>query len=249
MRELGEQKAQALAEALGKGRSLEEAAKAQGLAVQKSAPFATRRDPARPLLARARGPRLRDEAGPGREGGLRAAAGRRLRLARRGPAGARARSSRTSATGCGPTSWTRRPSPRRTRPPPRSGRRRRRSGSRRRPRPPGLVRKETPALTAPRPGAGRPRHRGRPRGGGLLAPREDDERPRAHVLRAGRCCACSRRSPSTRRSSRSRRRRSPRPCGSRSKSELFRAFVVEARDRYEITRDAQAWRRALGQEP
>ena len=32
-------------------------------------------------------------------------------------------------------------------------------------------------------------------------------------------------------------------------SELFRAFVVEARDRYEITRDAQAWRRALGQEP
>ena len=32
-------------------------------------------------------------------------------------------------------------------------------------------------------------------------------------------------------------------------SELFRAFVVKARDRYEITRDAQAWRRALGQEP
>jgi len=40
VRELGEQKAQALAEALGKGRSLEEAAKAQGLAVQKSAPLA-----------------------------------------------------------------------------------------------------------------------------------------------------------------------------------------------------------------
>jgi hypothetical protein len=32
-------------------------------------------------------------------------------------------------------------------------------------------------------------------------------------------------------------------------SELFRAFVVEARDRYEVTRSAEAWRRALGQEP
>ena len=31
-------------------------------------------------------------------------------------------------------------------------------------------------------------------------------------------------------------------------SELFRAFVVEARDRYEVTRNPQAWRRALGQE-
>ena len=40
MRELGEQKAQALADALAKGRSLDEAAKAQGLTVQKSAPFA-----------------------------------------------------------------------------------------------------------------------------------------------------------------------------------------------------------------
>ncbi len=40
MRELGEQKAQALSEALTRGRSLDEAAKAQGLQVQKSAPFA-----------------------------------------------------------------------------------------------------------------------------------------------------------------------------------------------------------------
>ncbi len=39
-RELGEQKAQALAEALAKGGSLDEAAKAQGLPVQKSAAFA-----------------------------------------------------------------------------------------------------------------------------------------------------------------------------------------------------------------
>ena len=30
--------------------------------------------------------------------------------------------------------------------------------------------------------------------------------------------------------------------------ELFRAFVVAARDRYEIARDAKAYRRALGQE-
>ena len=40
VRELGEQKAQALADALSRGKSLEEAAKAQGLAVQKSAPIA-----------------------------------------------------------------------------------------------------------------------------------------------------------------------------------------------------------------
>jgi hypothetical protein len=31
-------------------------------------------------------------------------------------------------------------------------------------------------------------------------------------------------------------------------SELFRAYVVAARDRYEVTRNAQAYRRALGQE-
>jgi hypothetical protein len=31
-------------------------------------------------------------------------------------------------------------------------------------------------------------------------------------------------------------------------AELFRAFVVSARDRYEVTRNAQAYRRALGQE-
>jgi ribosomal protein L16 Arg81 hydroxylase len=30
--------------------------------------------------------------------------------------------------------------------------------------------------------------------------------------------------------------------------ELFRAFVVAARDRYKIARDAKAYRRALGQE-
>ena len=30
--------------------------------------------------------------------------------------------------------------------------------------------------------------------------------------------------------------------------ELFRAFVVAARERYEIARDARAYRRALGQE-
>jgi peptidyl-prolyl cis-trans isomerase D len=40
VRNLGEQKAQAMAEALARGQSLDEAAKGQGLAVQKSAPFA-----------------------------------------------------------------------------------------------------------------------------------------------------------------------------------------------------------------
>jgi len=49
VRDLGEQKSQAMADALGKGRSLEEAAKAQGLAVQKSAPFARGETP--PVLA------------------------------------------------------------------------------------------------------------------------------------------------------------------------------------------------------
>jgi peptidyl-prolyl cis-trans isomerase D len=40
IRELGEQKAEALAEALGRGKSLDEAAKAQGLVVRRSAPIA-----------------------------------------------------------------------------------------------------------------------------------------------------------------------------------------------------------------
>ena len=57
----------------------------------------------------------------------------------------------------------------------------------------------------PRPAARRPRHRRGPRGGGLLAAREDAQRARAHGLRAGRSCACSRRSPSTPPSSRGRR--------------------------------------------
>jgi len=49
IRDLGEQKAEALAEALGKGRSLDEGAKAQGLVVRKSAPIA--RGEAAPPLA------------------------------------------------------------------------------------------------------------------------------------------------------------------------------------------------------
>jgi peptidyl-prolyl cis-trans isomerase D len=54
MSELGEQKALALSDALGHGKSLEEAAKAEGLAVQKSAPFARGETPqplASPTLA------------------------------------------------------------------------------------------------------------------------------------------------------------------------------------------------------
>ena len=49
VRDLGEEKAQAMADALARGRSLEEAAKAQGLAVQRSAPFARGETP--PVLA------------------------------------------------------------------------------------------------------------------------------------------------------------------------------------------------------
>jgi peptidyl-prolyl cis-trans isomerase D len=49
VRELGDQKAQALADALGKGKTLEEAARAQGVAVQKSAPIARGETP--PVLA------------------------------------------------------------------------------------------------------------------------------------------------------------------------------------------------------
>ena len=46
MSQLGEQKAQAIADALGRGKSLEEAAKAQGLSVKKSEPFARADTPA-----------------------------------------------------------------------------------------------------------------------------------------------------------------------------------------------------------
>jgi peptidyl-prolyl cis-trans isomerase D len=49
VRDLGEQKAQTMADALSRGKSLEEAAKAQGLTVQKSAPIARGETP--PVLA------------------------------------------------------------------------------------------------------------------------------------------------------------------------------------------------------
>ena len=111
------------------------------------------------------------------------------------------------------------------------------------------MRKETPSLTG----------RGQPlgdlgtgagaRGGGLRAAGEDALGARAHARRAGRVLRVLEKKPFD-----AGRARAPEGAALRAalrqqrQSELFRAFLVAARDRYEISRNAEAYRRALGQE-
>ena len=216
VRELGEQKAQAMADALVRGKSLEEAAKAQGLTVQKSAPIARGETP--PALASPTLVARVFEMKPGqaeKEGFALPQGAAFVSLAEIQPARApelkdvrekvRAdlvdeaafEQARTAAAGGQGEGGDARP---------------REGGGGRSPRPQGDA-----GPHRPRAGPRRPRHRRRPRGGGLLAPREDARATRCARPRAGPSCASSRRSPSTRPSSRSRRDRSPPRCGSRSR--------------------------------
>ena len=66
--------------------------------------------------------------------------------------------------------------------------------------------------------------------------------------RAGPSCASSRRKPFDAAELAKQKGQIAASLRQQKQSELFRAFVVAARERYEIARDAKAYRRALGQE-
>ena len=247
VRELGEQKAQALAEALGKGQSLEEAAKAQGLAVQRSAPFAKGETPpvlSSPVLV-ARVFAL--EPGQAEKEGFALPQGAAfVSLAEvqpaRAPALADARDrvradlvdeaafaqARAAAAAVRAKAET--------------------VGLEKAAAAAGLVRKETPALTA----------RGQALGdlgtGGALEETAFSlpEKATSDPVRTSSGWAVLRvleKKPFDPAELAKQKAQIAASLRQQKQSELFRAFVVEARDRYEITRDAQAWRRALGQEP
>ena len=204
---------------------------------------AASRRPAR--LAEPRGARLPAEAGRDREGGLRRSRRARsfIALAEVQPARA-ARAQGREGPRARATSWRRRRSPRRARRAAGAARRgREATGSRRRPRPLGLVRKETPSLVGPRPAARRPRHRRCARGGRLRAARED-----ALGARARTPSGYARPARAREEALRPRGVRAPeggaalgaaRSSGSGSCSS---AFLIAARDRYAIERNAQAVR-------
>jgi len=247
VRELGEQKAQALAEALGKGQSLEEAAKAQGLAVQRSAPFAKGETPpvlsSPVLVARvfALAPGQAEKEGFALPQGAAFVSLAEVQPAR-APALADARDrvradlvdeaafaqARAAAAAVRAKAET--------------------VGLEKAAAAAGLVRKETPALTA----------RGQALGdlgtGGALEEIAFSlpEKAMSDPVRTSSGWAVLRaleKKPFDPAELAKQKAQIAASLRQQKQSELFRAFVVEARDRYEITRDAQAWRRALGQEP
>jgi len=245
-RELGEQKAQALAEALARGKSLEEAAKAQGLVVQKSAPFARGETPpvlsspsvvARVFQMKAGATEkegfalpqgaafialaeVQEARAPELKDAKDAVRANLVEQASLAQARATARELRAKAAQLGLEKAAAAF---------------------------GLVRKETPSLTA----------RGQPLGdlGTGLALEEAafslPEKALSEPVRTASGWAVlrvlekkpfdaaelERQKPQLRASLRQQRQ-----------SELFRAFVIAARERYEISRNAEAYRRALGQE-
>jgi peptidyl-prolyl cis-trans isomerase D len=247
VRELGEQKAQGMAEALGKGQSLEEAAKAQGLAVQKSAPIARGDTPpvlsSPVLVARVFGlkPGQAEKEGfglpqgaafvslaeiqPSRAPGLEDVRDRvRGDLVDEG-AFARARAAAAAVQAKAETLGLEKAAAAAS-----------------------LVRKETPALTA----------RGQALGdlgtGGALeeAAFSLPENTTSDPVRTSSGWAVLRvleKKPFDAAELAKQKSQVAASLRRQKQSELFRAFVVEARDRYEVTRHAQAWRRALGQEP
>jgi peptidyl-prolyl cis-trans isomerase D len=246
VRELGEQKAQALAEALGKGRSLEEAAKAQGLAVQKSAPIARGEIPpvlsSPTLVARV----FEMKAGQTEKEGFALAQGAAfVSLAEiqpsRGPALEDVRNkvradlvderafeeARAAAAAVKARAET--------------------AGLEKAATAAGLVRKETPALTG----------RGQPLAdlgtGGALeeAAFSLPEKTLSDPVRTAAGWAVLRvieKKPFEAAELARQKAQIAASLRRQKQAELFRAFVVEARDRYEVTRNAQAYRRALGQD-
>jgi peptidyl-prolyl cis-trans isomerase D len=247
VRELGEQKAQGLAEALGKGQSLEEAARTQGLTVQKSAPIA--RGDAPPVLsspvlvARVFGLK------PGqaeKEGFALPQGAAFVSLAEVQPARSpelkdvrdRVRAelvdeeafaqARVAAAAVKAKSET--------------------VGLEKAAAAASLVRKETPALT------GRGQALGDLGTGGALeeAAFSLPEKATSDPVRTSSGWAVLRvleKKPFDAAELAKQKAQIAASLRQQKQSELFRAFVVEARDRYEVTRNPQAWRRALGQEP
>ncbi|HEX9187451.1 MAG TPA: SurA N-terminal domain-containing protein [Vicinamibacteria bacterium] len=246
VRELGEQKAQALAEALGKGRSLEDAAREQGLAVQKSAPIARGETPpvlsSPTLVARV----FEMKAGQTEKEGFALPQGAAfVSLAEiqpsRGPelndvrdkvradlvderafekARAAAGEVQAKAESLGLEKAAAALS---------------------------LVRKETPALT------GRGQALGDLGTGGALEATAFSlpEKALSDPVRTASGWAVLRvleKKPFDAEELAKQRAQVAASLRQQKQAELFRAFVVSARDRYEVTRNAQAYRRALGQE-
>jgi peptidyl-prolyl cis-trans isomerase D len=247
VRELGEQKAQGMAVALGKGQSLEEAAKAQGLAVQRSAPFARGDTPpvlsSPVLVARVFGlkPGQAEKEGfalpqgaafvslaevqPGRAPELKDVRDKvRAEIVdeeafAQARAAAAAVAAKAAAVGLEKAAGAA-----------------------------GLVRKETPALT------GRGQALGDLGTGGALeeAAFSLAEGATSDPVRTSSGWAVLRlleKKPFDAAELAKQKGQIAASLRQQKQSELFRAFVVEARDRYEVTRSAEAWRRALGQEP
>jgi len=245
-RELGEQKAEALAAALAKGESIEAAAKAQGLAVQKSAAFARGETPpvleSASLVARV----FEMKAGETEKEGFALPQGAAfIALAEIQPARAPALEDAAERVREDLVQEAALERARATVAQLRSGAER--LGLEKAAAAVSLVRKETPALTS----------RGQPLGdlGTGMALEEAafslPERTLSEPVRAPSGWAVLRvlekkpfdaaeleRQKAELRASLARQRQ----------SELFRAFLMAARDRYPIERNAAAYRRALGQE-
>ena len=246
VRDLGEQKAQAMADALSRGKSLAEAAKAQGLTVQKSAPIARGETPpalASPtLVARVFGmkPGQAEKEGFALPQGaafvslaeIQAARAPKLEDVREKVRAdiveeAALEQARTVAAGVKAKAET--------------------LGLEKAAAAFSLVRKETPALTG----------RGQALGDlGTGAALEDvafslPEKTTSDPVRTGSGWAVLRvleKKPFDAAELAKQKGQIAASLRQQKQSELFRAFVVAARERYEIARDAKAYRRALGQE-
>jgi len=246
VRELGEQKAQAMADALGRGQSLEEAAKAQGLTVQKSAPFARGETPGvltSPILV-ARvfemKPGQAEKEGFALPQGAAFVSLLEIQAARTPPLAevrdkvradvvseAAFAQARSAAAGVKAKAE--------------------RLGLEKAAAAAGLVRKETPALTG----------RGQALGDlGTGAALEEaafslPEKATSEPVRTAAGWAVLRvleKKPFDPAELAKQKGQIAASLRQQKEQELFRAFVVAARERYEIARDAKAYRRALGQE-
>ena len=237
MVELGEQKAQALADALAHKKSLEEAAKAQGLTVQKSAPFARGELPpglASPtLVARA----FQLKQGEAEKEGFSLPQGAAfIALAEVQPARApelkdvkervrgelveEAALAKAREDGGGAA---------------RQGRERRaREGGRG-----ALARAQGDAVAhGPRPAARRPRHRPGARGGRFRAAGEDALGARARTPPGWALLRVLEKKPFDAAELERQKAGCARALREQRQSELFRAFLIAARDRYAISRNA-----------
>jgi peptidyl-prolyl cis-trans isomerase D len=246
VRELGEQRSQALADALARGKSLEEAAKAEGLAVQKSAPFSRGETP--PVLASPTLVARVFELGAGqveKEGFALPQGAAFVALAEIQPARVPELADVEDAVRRDIVDETAFAKARELAA--RVAAQAEKVGLERSAAAAGLVRKETPALTG----------RGQPLGDlGTGAALEEA----AFSLAAGTTSAPVRtpsgwavlrvleKKPFDAAELERQREQVAASLRQQKQSELFRAYVVAARDRYEVTRNAQAYRRALGQE-